>query len=236
MTLLKLNELLSQKVRDEDSKYVELPDVEKWTEMFQSMLMISEDYQLRFELTESDREFYKACVLFQKIIPKEYTQEVFYRVKLGYYMKGVPSKLVFILQKVIRRYKLPNLAISAIKQSVLLPLISTEKSKEVTRVDTLRAGLSVQEVIENIIGVSYQPLLEWRQISKNSECLEVYVGSHDRVAVLPLSYEQYFTNPMDTGIVFVSGEGLFIHDEYLLRTINGTLGIIHDEFDLRGVI
>lgn len=236
MTLLKLNELLSKKVQEGESQFVELPDVEKWTEMFQSMLLISEDYQLRFELTESDKEFYKACVLFQKVIPKEYAQEVFYRVKLGYYMKGVPSKLVFILQKAIRKYKLPNLAVNAINQSVLLPLISTEKVKDITHVNTLKAGLSVQEVIENIIGVTYRPLLEWSQISKHSDCLEVYVADDDRVAVLPLNYEKYFTDSMCTQLTFVKGEGLYIYGKHLLRTIDGTLGIIHDEFDLRGVI
>lgn len=228
MTLLELNKIISGSYMEKKKTVYQKADgLEKLVQDFQEVMQIDGGFYSRFKYTEIAKEFYKACPLFTKLIPKGMQEDVFYAAKCGYLLEGVPSKLTYLLNKAFKEYDTPNNGVSMVAAVSLKPFLAE---------GSLAEGLTVKDAIEGVLGKSYQVLSDANRAVKYNDCYEVYVENVDRVVILPLEYEKYLASRQDLLTVeYNSGIGVCLCGKPL-RTYCGKFGITENEFDLRKCI
>lgn len=192
---------------------------------FKEWLAFNEIYLYGLKDTEESDEFYAAYEFLRELTPDEIKEDVFYATKVGYILEGVPSKLVFILKKALSKYKTPNVALSAIDRRLL--------SKYLTK-DSLPAGITIRLIMEDILGCTITLLSEYKKSIRYRDVFEVYVENTDRVLVIPESMGDYVQTQQDLeNVSYVKDLGVCLYDKPM-RTLGGKLGVVTDEYDLRG--
>lgn len=174
--------------------------------------------------TDDYKEFFSSCPILDAVIPDNEKEDLFYEFKLGYFYRGVPCKLVYILQKALMKYDSPNVAISAINQTLITPYV--EKN-------LLPEGVSVKDIVCNLINSDFKLLTSSNIKVKYKDWYEVYISGSDRVAIFTEDIAKLIDNRDDIrSIEFDPQVGLVLKG-IPIRTMAGHLGILSDEYDMR---
>ena len=150
--------------------------------------------------------------------------ELFYSFKLGYTTEGIPSELVYILEKAVREYGTAN------PNSTLWSCYRLIEKYAEYYFKTENGDMILQDVVYAIFKKKFDFITPRRNISGN----EVYVHNKDSIALLP----DNILSEINGQKVFYDKTGLYIGEENhtLLRLMNGRIGVTVDDFDLRECI
>lgn len=228
MSLLEINKAFEGKGLSELAKkqYQVVENLEEKVESLYWFMETYRDIEVAYRSTESAREFYSLAPDVKKVLGDD-AEEVFYTAKLGYSMEGAPARLVYILQKALRKYDMPNVAISSIPESLLTPFIGKGAIGE---------GITIKHIVQNILGHTYESLLKSKLAAYNNDAFEVYVADVDRVIILPKEYEDVLKSLSDLQTVCYDKVKGVCMCGMPFRTMKGHYGITEDEFDLRRCI
>lgn len=226
MNLLEFND----KVLISKKKTVNVPkfDNDKLIE-FKELLSISLNMKNAFGAIDDSNAFFKMYPDVKKVIGARICAEVFYACKLGYYYDGIPSKLVYILNKAVKNHgkDFPNLTInSAI--SLLRTYASAQYKYE-------GKTLEVKDVLDNVFGTSVQLLTTAKMKIKVGDNWEVFIPDVERVAIMPDDIASMISYGDCDKLSFDINKGIMLGD-VPVRTMNGRVGITRNDFDLRECI
>lgn len=171
-----------------------------------------------FSKTESSEYFFKRFPEFKELGIA--SSELFYSFKLGYNIEGIPSRLVFVINKAIEEYGMshPNSTLWTCYKLI------TKYAKYYFKTED--GDLNLQDVLYGLFKTKFDLITPRRNVSGS----EVYVHNKDTIALLP---EDILT-AIDGKKVYYDKEGLYVGEEKtLLRIMNSRLGITLDDFDLR---
>lgn len=203
--------------------------------LFKKAINISPTVLKIFESTNDSNSFFAVCPDVKKIVGASKAVECFYAVKLGYYMKNVPMRLIYIINELNTSYqeKYVNVALNS-----AIPLLSNYAKCRYTTEDGKEIDLKT--VIENVYGRSIKLINSSVRKVEYDDAVELYVpddkGKNGRVALLcsnmakmlsPDDCEKVYYN-RSLGITLKTSTG-----EIPIRTLGNRLGITKDEFDLR---
>lgn len=188
-----------------------------WKEILSAIPHIKQ----RFELHDDDKDFFGEFPDFEKSGVK--SQELFYQNKLGYYIDGVPSKVVYILQKAVKQIGTdnPNTALFSV-YGILLPFAYNKyehKGEE----------LNLLDIVYAVFKHKFDPLTSRKKSSGD----EFYVYDENLIAILPKDIQEQVKGK---DIKFDKKLGLYIEDgdnKSLLRLMNGRIGVTRSDLDLR---
>lgn len=214
-----------------DYKYVCAPDYVVKDAI--KLMSINSAYQMAVKLTESADMFYAACKDLKELIPTEYREDVFYAIRLGYQIDGVPSKLVTLLQKAKGIYSYPNVALSMIKEDDL---------KVFTAPGVLKEGVTLTDVVCNVWKSDVKIMSPYRKRVEHAKDVEIYVEKKidnakeklfDTVVLMPKDMSDVIMDNEISNVIYDSEKGIVLRD-VILRTVNGRFGITKSDIDMRG--
>lgn len=205
--------------------------IDKDVELFRSLLKTNEACTKAFTQTESSKEFFKAVPLITDYLKEAnktaVMEDMFYSTKLGFFYEGVPSKLVFLLKKSLFKYKTPNAALAAI-----YPMSIQNFLKK----GALPEGITIKTIMEACLSREIELLSSFKRKVIYDNLCEIYVANTNRVLVAPEEMMRELTSRSDLEAVeFVENIGVCVRSKPL-RTFGGKIGIVTDEYDLRGCI
>ena len=225
MNLLELHKIFEGKYiekREKEEKQIQV--TEENVIKFRELLMINDSFTEGLNRTESAVEYFKTYELLDKVVSDDLKEELFYIAKTGFFFEGIPSKVVYLLQRAIKKYNTPNNAISSIDIRVL---------NKYLKKGYLPESVTLKQVMENLIGREFQTLSEARLAVPYKDCIEVYVRNTDRVLIIPNTLEGYFNSREDLeSVEYKKNIGVCIQD-IPIRTLKNRLGITFNEYDLR---
>lgn len=225
MDLLQLNSIFDGKYTEElkktdKNRTITIDDFNK----FRELLSINESFQSGLRLTDSSTEYFEAYDLLNMVVADEIKEDLFFTAKLGYFYEGIPSKIVYLLQKAIRSYNTPNNAISS---------LDIGRVGRFLKKGSLPDGVTLKQIMENIIGSEFQLLTKYRRSVQFKDSVEIYVENTDRVLVLPKDIAVLIESAEDLASVeYVKGVGVCVHG-IPIRTLGGKIGLTLNEYDLR---
>lgn len=172
-----------------------------------------------FNTCDDAKAFFHTYGIFSEL--KATDEEAFYQLKVGYYMDGVPTFVVYVLQKALQEAgsSAPNLALQSCYKLISKydDYIFVNNEKEITLLD----------VIYFCFKKKFDLLTARRLISDD----EVYIESVDRVAVLPDDILELIPDVSKLG--YDPKIGIITEDGNPIRTLNARVGVTVDDFDLR---
>lgn len=175
-----------------------------------------------FLSTNSDRQFFTAVPIMNKLVPEEKRQEVFYATKLGRSKVGVPTKLLYLLEESYKVNKTPNRLISNINKNALKPYLNP---------DMLEEGLRVVDVVGDIVGSTFSTLTSNQKVKRFGNVYEAYIEDIDKVAILPLEIVDSVSREELNNISYDKSKGLVLEGKPLRKIICSS-GIVLDDLDL----
>lgn len=191
-------------------------DVDK----FNSLKAIHASYTARLNLTEDYKQYYNWCPL-MRLMDDEVQEDVFYTVKLGYYIPNVPSKLVYLLDKCLKKYP-PNKAVEVIDKRLLQKYFKKGA-----------LPCSIKDIMEYIYGSPISFVQEFKPVVLNKGDYEVLVKSEDKI-LIPYSDlgKSLISNPGAVETITWKGNqvGLCIGDTPIRGILNRDLP---DDYDHR---
>lgn len=191
---------------------------EEQLEAFRQMLSGNASIADMFNRCESAKSFFRHYPDFKEMGINN--SELFYQFKLGYGIEGVPSELVFILNKAISTYGIAN------PNSTLWTCY-----KLISQYAECSFNLGSEEVnLQEVIYAIFQQKFDFITPRRNISGCEVYVHNKDSIALLP----ENIINEIDGRKVYYDKDGLYVgEDRQLLRLMCGRIGATLDDFDLR---
>lgn len=225
MNLLQLNEIFEGKYVDELKKSEVIKTItENDLNEFRELLSISDSFSEGLNLTESYAEYFQTYEILGKSVNEDLKEDLFYAAKLGFFYEGIPSKIVYLLRKSLRKYNTPNNAISA---------LDVRSISRYLKKGSLPEGVTLKMIMENIIGREFETITQYRRSVHFKEVTEVYVQNTDRVLVLPKELAVFVESQKDLeSVQYVKNIGVCVHD-IPIRTLGGKIGITFNEYDLR---
>ena len=100
MNLLELNKIFEGKYiekREKEEKQIQV--TEENVIKFRELLMINDSFTEGLNRTESAVEYFKTYELLDKVVSDDLKEELFYIAKTGFFFEGIPSKVVYLLQR-----------------------------------------------------------------------------------------------------------------------------------------
>lgn len=193
---------------------------------FKTLVAMSKMTESAFDVLEDANAFYKMFPDIKKLIGANICVEVFYACKLGYYYEGIPTKLLFILNKTVKVNGREHI------NKALNPAVTLLRSYVDNAYQYSGEKITVKDVLENIIGEPVALLTTSELKVKSSDCWEVYIKDAERVALLPEDIASMLSYSDCEKLSFDIGKGIMLED-IPVRTLNNRLGITRDDFDLR---
>lgn len=226
MNLLEFND----RVMISKKKTVSVPDFDndKLIE-FKELLAISPNMKNVFSAVDDSNAFFKMFPDVKKVIGAKICAEVFYACKLGYYYDGIPSKLVYILNKAVKNCgrDFANLTVNS-----AVNLLRTYASAQY-RYDG--STICVKDVLDNVFGKSVDLLTTAKMKIKTGDVWEVFIPDVERVALMPDDIASMISYGDCDKLSFDINKGIMLGD-VPVRTMNGRVGITRNDFDLRECI
>lgn len=188
---------------------------------FIEILSVSPDLvKVAVDNTDDAKEFYKKFPVFEEIGSKD--EEAFYEFKLGKKIDGVPSRLVYILQRAIDVYgtEYPNLTL----QSVYKSLVMYD--------DYYFINNGEEILLSDIIYFMFKHKFDLLTARRLRSGVEVYIPNADRVALIPKD----ILSKVEGTVQWDTDKGLMgnVDKQFvILRTVGDRLGVTGDDFDLR---
>lgn len=223
MTLLEFN----SKVMSQNKTLSKVPEItEEMLIKFQEVVHISNIIKSRFDSTDDANSFFAVFPSIKNACGTGVCTELFYACKLGFWMPGVPSKLVYIITKAFKECgkDFVNKAIlSCLSLLRVYADCSFESDGEV---------LTVKDVIENLIGRPVTLLTDSVRKVDSGNGWEVFIPNVNRVAVIPSAIADMISYYDCDRLEFKKDLGIVLGD-IPIRTFNNYIGIVKDDFDLR---
>lgn len=227
MSLLDINnQLLKEATEDMKPSYVVTQDD---VQELQSILDINQTIFNIFKGTNSAKDFFKSFPDIKTVIGSQKSSDVFYALKLGYALNGIPGKLVYAISTVFQSQenKYPNLAIWKL-QSELKPYVGKN-------IVTDEGKYTLKDVIENIYGKSINLISDIQYKVTNDDCNEVYIAGTDRIALIPNDLGGALSDDNCRNLEYEPKLGIVLNSTPI-RRLNGRLGVTLDDYDLREVL
>jgi hypothetical protein len=226
MNLLELNDaILYGKKKDTVVPTITEEDLK----LFKRTVATSRIINSMFTNTDSADSFFSLCPDVKQIVGGKKCIDCFYACKLGYYMPGISTKLVYIVNKMFKENdkrfvnKAMNTAVPLLRPYVNCAFKYNE--------DTY----TVKDVIENICGHPVQLLNSSVRKISVGDTSEVYIPDVERVALVPEGIAGMFSQDDCEQLSFNIDKGIMLN-EWPIRTLGNRLGITRDDFDLRECI
>lgn len=197
------------------------------------VMSINSAYQMAIKLTESADMFYSACKDLKTLIPAEYREDVFYSIRLGYQMDGIPSKLVTLLQKAKSIHNYPNVSLSMIKEDDL---------RVFTAPGVLKDGITLTDIVCNVWKSDVKIMSPYRKRVEHAKDVEIYVEKKienakeklfDTVVLMPKDMSDVIMDNEISNLIYDAEKGIILRD-IVLRKVNGRFGITKSDIDMRG--
>lgn len=224
MNLLEFNDQL---LLTKGKQPVQVPTVQQEEcDLFRGLIAASKTATDMYNGCDDANSFFSVYTDIKKMIGASICNEVFYACKLTYVYDGVPSRLVYIISKMISKCNTayPNVAINRTYK-----LLSKYLS------DVYIVGgqeFTVKDVIENMFGFGIKLITSSVPKVKSTNCYEVYVRDVERVALIPGDIARILPYAECEKLRFDRQVGIVMTDGTPLRCLNGRLGITKDDFDL----
>lgn len=191
---------------------------------FKFIFSIHDSFEALLRECDSHKVFYNKCDFISRMVPDEAKEEVFYTMKLGYFVEGIPSKLIYLVKKAKETYDTPNVAINYINKTELRKYLYE---------GALKNGLTVLDVFNNIYGYPVQLLTNICLKAKNGNAYEFFIKDKEEVCVVPEDIANAIPSMSDVGSLnYVKDVGVCVGD-IPIRILADKCGIIFNEFDLR---
>lgn len=183
--------------------------------------------------TQSNVEFYESLPLLSALISdltkkdRALKKELFYAMYLGFYIPGVPSELVAMIQYTISKAKTPNRTISSLDSSKFSKYLKTPFSSD---------PKIIKKVIDTLFGYETQ-LLSSQLCVENKDVVEIYISNIDQVLLCNTSIRNKFNDVHDfSKLSYDKNLGVVLGESKIpLRTLINVYGICTDDMDLRSV-
>lgn len=196
---------------------------------FNNMLADDAVAKQQFDQLEDYKDFFATEPDFDYYIPKAYHEECFYTAKNGAMYFEVPAKCLYLLRQCYEAvHEIPNLIFK------VAPV--NEMTKWFSR-DYFLNGLSMKDVIKNLINPDYEPLSSSKlrnAVETPNPFTEIYITQTDMVAAVPNDIAKALNDENILNIK-VLPSGLCI-DKHYLRTYGNRFGAINSVYDLRDLI
>ena len=198
------------------------------------LLSINPSYLMAIKLTESAAIFYQACKDIKSLIPQEYQEDVFYAIRSGNRLKGVPAKLTTLLNKAKSMHNYPNVALS---------MIPEEELSVFSQAGILPEGITITDVVCNVWGSDVKVMSPYRKRVEHLKDVEVYVENKiengkvslfDTVVIMPKDISDTLQDRDVANVVYDTERGIILGDT-ILRKVNGRFAITKSYIDMRGV-
>lgn len=229
MNLLEMNEMLLTG-KKQPYKYTEFTTEE--ITLFKQMLTTSTMVNNMFNQTDDSSSFLSAVPTFKEVFGAAKSAEIFYAIKTGYYYAGVPSKLVYFINKLFDEVQDSSDYVNLALQSGLSILQKYAGYTYKVVQDGAETEFTFINLIQNKIGKSFKLITDSTPKIKIGKVSEVYIRNVDRVALLPGDIADQLSFDNVDAITYEPGVGL-VFDKQPLRVFNGRLGIAMNDFDLR---
>jgi hypothetical protein len=197
--------------------------------LFKNTLAISALMTNVYNNTDDANSFFTVYPSVKQIIGTKKCVECFYACKLGYYIEGVPSKLVYIVNKIFKENdkrfvnKSLNTALPLLKPYVNCQFKGTNDD------------YTVKDIIENACGHSVKLLTPAELKVQVGTDWEVFIPNVERVALLSDELGSQFSYQDCERLEFKKDLGIVLGN-IPIRTLNNKLGVVKDDFDLRECI
>ena len=223
MTLVEFNDILEYG----EKKSTSVPVItQNDLELFQKTINMSIRVSNTYDNTDDANSFFALYPDVKKIVGSAICVECFYACKLGYFMHAIPSKLVYIVNKMLKENdrvyinKAINTAVQLLKPYVYCSF------------DYAGESYTVKDVIENLAGHSIKLITSSLHKVKVNDDWEVYIPDVDKIALLPDGIGGPISLEDCESLTFDKEKGIMLGD-IPIRTIGNRIGLTRDDFDLR---
>ncbi len=207
---------------------VEVPIPSKGNlDTFQSLINSGKSIKMFYDQTDDANSFFALFPDVRQIVGSKICVECFYACKVGYFMGGVPSKLLYIVTKMLSRNEAKVFVNRSINSAVQLlkPYMSNEYVLDGQK-------YTVKDVIENVAGAPVKLLNTSIRKTKVGQEWEVFIPEVNRVAILPAGLGELLSMTDCENLRYVRELGIVLHD-VPIRVMGNRVGITTDDFDLR---
>lgn len=208
-------------------EHIEVKDEDLKT--FMELITISNTAKTYFNTTDDANTFYSLFPYIKDIIGKVNCVEIFYACKLGYYVKGVPSKLIWIINKMSKLYEGP--CVNAMIKSASQFIKSYCNNSYKVDGDIM----TIKDIIESNLKYRINLITEEVPMVNYDTFSEIYVENVDRVLLVPKNIASLISLQDCKDISYIKDKGVCIKD-IPIRTLGNRLGITKNDFDLRDAI
>lgn len=224
MNLIEMNKIILSNKK----KVVSIPILtQEDVILFKQTLLISKGVSDMFEKTDDSNSFFTVYPDVKKIVGARKCVECFYAVKLGYYVADVPTKLLYILNKLFKDNDIlyPNTALNKATKYLMPYIKSTFKVSDGT--------VDVHGVINSVANRHVTLLTDTCLTSTMPGAdTEVFIRNCNRVAILPKSMAEMLSPSDIESLSFNVEKGIVLGD-IPIRTLGNRIGLTKDDFDLR---
>lgn len=224
MNLLELNDAI---LYGEKTKIVTPKLSQDMLSTFQSLISSGQRIRMFYDQTDDVNSFFSLFPDVKQIVGTRVCVECFYACKLGYFMEGVPTKLTYIVQKMLsgEDNKLyVNRSMNAAVQ-LLTPYSNCEY-------EIAGECYTMKDVVENVVGSPIKLINSSVRKVKVRDVWEVFVPDANRVALLPDGIGSSLSMDDCENLRYVRDLGIALND-IPIRTLGNRVGIVRDDFDLR---
>lgn len=193
---------------------------------FRRLIAVNPIVKNCYDSCEDSNAFLEFAPWLKTIYGKDLYTELFYAAKMTSYYKGIPCRLIYILNTMFSKFGTQHLNDTLSRgYKYLIPYLNyifDVDGQEVT----------LKGLIDNYAGRVTKLLTKTVRKVKSADCYEVYVNGEDRVALIPNDIANTLPYDMCAKLAFAKSRGLYI-DDIIIRTMNGRIGVTKDDFDLR---
>lgn len=208
-----------------EMELTKFPDFELY-KTFSKAVATTQLGDVNFDAMENYKDFFNCEVEIKKLIPtRQFQQEVFYALKNGIIVQGVPSYCIYMVKKALDMYHSPNLVVKQLPLDLL---------KNCFTQGYFGDDYTLRDVICNLSGLPYEPLSMSKRKVAYQDFTELYVEETDMVAILPNALAVGL-NEDSIQYLHVTPDGLVIKD-ILLRTRGSYTGAVNSIYDLRKLV
>jgi hypothetical protein len=169
--------------------------------------------------------FFNKYPTIKQMTPSKIQEELFYILKNGKVVTGIPAKFVWVLREAKK--------IGSV--NYVFKLARSEWLEEFFSEGYLGKGLKLEDAFTYVSGEeSHVPLEEGRFAIKMGSHYDVYIQSVDAIAMLPAKLVDMLSNT-DIENIEVTKHGLSINGKPI-ASMGDYLGAINSTYDLRGLV
>jgi hypothetical protein len=182
--------------------------------------------QLMYNLnaTNSPKSFFAAELELAHETPVEWQPNVFWMLKLGYYVEGVPCEITAVVEWLDNTYGTVNALANAFTPAQILKLFGGQEN----------CIMSMKDMVSRILDRSFTPIRDIVYKVPNGDIYDVYIESTDRIALMQASLADKLEHADIESIT--EEKGVLCLGTRPVATLLGGVGATHGIYDLSRVL